>query len=222
MSSTLKELYSQKRLLEALDQQKMQQLLQMIGSIESSIQPFRNQLPTLAAAVDSAKQLAGQKLSGQTGILDKIKTNLGIVDDLKDFITFQASILQGLRSIPNVINLLKKGNINLGSGETPLDTIFKSGQGGKSVDTEENRQQIEMTLRKAFSPPAGIFQSKKIPFVNDVNTLVSDFFKLSPNEINQLAKKVGGLGALPISGQELANVLPILQQYDRKKTATFF
>jgi hypothetical protein len=202
MSSTLKELCVQKQLLEALDQQKLQQMVQTIGSLETMIAPIRNKVPQLSQAINQAKEMAAQKMSGEGGVWKKLAQNVNdkykIVDELKDFITFQASMLQGFRSMPQVIALLKKMNIDPqakgGSSDEPLSKAF--------ANSPQNRTQIVKVLQNAFSPPSGIFSSKKLPFVKDVGMMATEFFNLSPNEIEQLANRSKSAPGLPISSQD--------------------
>jgi ABC-type transporter Mla subunit MlaD len=133
MSPTLKELYDEKRLLEALDQQKLQQMVQTIGTLEGMIAPIRNKVPQLNQAINQAKELAAQKLSGEGGLWKKLAQNVNdkykIVDDLKDFITFEASMLQGLRAMPTVISLLKKMNLDPKAQGGAADQPLSQGRG---------------------------------------------------------------------------------------------
>lgn len=202
MSSTLKELYVQKQLLEALDQQKLQQMVATISNLETMIAPIRNKVPQLNRAINQAKEMAAQKMSGEGGMWKKLAQNVNdkykIVDELKDFITFEASMLQGFRSMPQVISLLKKMNIDPqakgGSADEPLSKAF--------ANSPQNRTQIVKVLQNAFSPPGGIFSSKKLPFVKDVGMMATEFFNLSPNEIEQLANRSKSAPGLPISSQD--------------------
>jgi hypothetical protein len=201
MSPTLKELYHQKMLLEALDQQKLQQMVEIIGTLEGMIAPIRNKIPQLSQAIDRAKELAAQKLSGEGGLWKKIAQNVNdkykIVDDLKDFIAFEASMLQGLRAMPSVISLLKKMNVDAGEGpkaDQPLSKTFEK--------SPTNRMQIVKVLQNAFTPPGGIFGSKKMPFVKDVGMMATEFFNLTPGEIEQLANRARSAPGMPISSQD--------------------
>lgn len=202
MSPTLKELYDQKRLLEALDQQKLQQMVQTIGTLEGMIAPIRNKVPQLNQAINQAKELAAQKLSGEGGLWKKLAQNVNdkykIVDDLKDFITFEASMLQGLRAMPTVISLLKKMNLDPKAqgpqADQPLSQAF--------AKSPANRTQIVKVLQNAFTPPGGIFGSKKMPFVKDVGLMATEFFNLTPAEIEQLANRAKSAPGLPISSQD--------------------
>lgn len=218
MSLTLKELYAEKVLLEALDPQKLQQMVQTIGTIEGIVAPFKDKLPSLAAAINQAKEMAAQKLSGggSGGFLKKLAANIGdkfnLVDDLKDFITFQASILQGLRSIPTVVGLLKKVSADPEAGqfdpEAPLEDMGPNAQA-----------QMSKVLLKSFSPPAGIFSKKQIPFVQDMNAFVKDFFNLSYNEISQLAKQSGRAPGIPFNAGDVKALVSASPQDAAKQLA---
>lgn len=206
MSSTLKELYAQKKLQEALDPQKMQQMVQTIGTLENMIAPIKNKVPQMAAAINQAKELAAQKLSGEGGLWNKIAGNVNdkfkIVDDLKDFITFESSMLQGFRAMPSVVSLLQKMNIDTkskGANDQPLATQFQN--------NPQNRMQIVKALTNAFTPPGGIFGNKKVPFVKDIGVMASEIFNLTPNELNQLATRAKGTPGLPISSQDAKSLM---------------
>lgn len=208
MSNTLKENYAHQQLemmIEAIDPQKLQKMVQNIGTIESVLAPVRNKLPNLANAVEQAKQLAGAKLSGEGGAWHKMAQNVNdkfkIVDDMKKFITFQASILQGLRALPTIITLLKKSGIDVENKNATeaLEATF--------AKDPESRLRIVKALAGAFTPPGGIFTNKKVPFVKDIQVLATDFFNLTPTEIDQMAKRAGTLPGIPITGQDAKEIM---------------
>jgi hypothetical protein len=203
---TLKEIYVTEQLniiSEAIDLQKMQQMVQTISTLENVTAPVRSKLPALTAAINQAKDLATKKLSSEGGVWRKIATNINdkfkIVDDMRKFITFEACVLQGLRQLPTIITLLKKSDVDMANDADTLEKLF--------VKIPANRQQITQVFTTAFRPPAGIFMNRQIPFVNDPHALANDFFKLTPAEIEELANRSNELPAMPISKQDTKKLM---------------
>ncbi len=216
MSKTLREIYIEKQykiLTEALDPDKLQQMAQNIATITNIISPAKGKLPNLVQALDAARDMAGKNLGGG-GKWKQIATNIndkfGIVDDMKKFITMQASILQGIRSMPKVLALLKKSNVNQEDTLNTLENVFK--------EDPNSANEIVKVLAKAFSPPGGIFRNKKLPF-GDATAIAQDFLKLSIDEIFQIANKAGQAPQMPISGQETAQIMQSSNQDAAKQMA---
>lgn len=204
MSTTLREIYVEKQyeaLQEAIDMQKLQTMVQNIGAIENTIAPVRNKLPLLAQAINRAKELAASKLAGESGwkrIAQNIGDKFNLVDDMKNFITFQAGVMQGLRALPGIITLLKKSGIDIESGQS-LEQLF--------AGNAANKEQIIKALGNAFRPPGGIFRGKPLPFVKNPTTMAIDFFKLTPNEVEQMASRAGQLPGIPLSSQDTKQLM---------------
>lgn len=182
MKKSLNEIYLEKKvklIVEKFDPKKLQKFMKNISLLEKTIMPYKSKLKNLTLAINAAKAKAGKLSIEDGGFFKNLLSNLGLVDDLKEFAVFQTSIMEGLKSFPLIVTALQQADVDLES-DIPIKTLLE----------KSNLESITKVFAEAMLPTKWFGGSDRtIPFVRSINDLAKDFVNLSPAEIFDIAER---------------------------------
>jgi hypothetical protein len=182
-------------LLEALDPNKVQQIVNDLDQISKLAEPVRTLCPELAAAADAARADAAKELV--PGIKQHLKNWLGMSGKLSKIMAFIGALKQGFAQVPNVAKIVKKGG-NVDKTKPLVDQLGT------------NQEQAVKILQNAFVPP-GVFSGLKgllgggVPYVKNPGKLATELLTLSLDTLSRFSDAMQNM-QVPISPEDAKQI----------------